>query len=211
MPGQPAEVQAGTFLRNWLKNACVDPAGRGYEYNLFGPFSVDRRKTSAGDAWDHPRVAQLRPATRDLLMLGGAFSRLMYGAVILYNVRVAGLMVADGNKLDVRDRHVVAFHTWQDRLSPADVDLVARRIEELPALGAITRHSVDPHSVVFVRRWADRCRAPETLLTDEKAGALRFRPDNTILCRRRGKAAFCERLTGDAVYEIPIVSAYNHE
>ncbi len=161
-----------TFLRNRLKNACVDPVGRGHEYNLFGPFSADRLKTSAGDAWDHPRVAQLRSATRDLLMLGAAFSRLMYGAVILYNVRVAGLMVADGNKLDVRDRHVAAFVTWRDRLAPADVDLVARRIDELPALGAITRHSVDPHAVVFVRRWADRCRTPETLLTDEKAGSL---------------------------------------
>jgi hypothetical protein len=36
----------------------------------------------------------------------------------------------------------------------------------------ITRHSVDPHAVLFVRRWADRCRAPATLLADERAAAL---------------------------------------
>lgn len=161
-----------TFLRNRLKNACVDPGGRGHEYNLFGPFSAYRRKTSVSDAWDHPRVSQLRSAARDLLMLGAAFSRLMQGAVILYNVRVAELMVADGHKLDVRDHHVAAFVKWRDRLAPADVDLIIRRISELPVLGAITRHSVDPRSVMFVRRWAERCQTPETLLTDEKAIAL---------------------------------------
>jgi Family of unknown function (DUF6361) len=72
-----------SFLCNRLKNACVDPSSRGHEYNLFGPFSAYGRKTSASRAWDHPRFLQLRPAARDLLMLGAAFSRLMHGAVIL--------------------------------------------------------------------------------------------------------------------------------
>lgn len=160
-----------TFLRNRLRNACVDPVGRGHEYNLFGPFSAYRRKTLASDAWDHPRVSQLRPAARDLLMLGAAFSRLMHGAVILYNVRVAELMLPEGGKLDVHERHVAALATWRDRLSPADVDLVIRRIGELPTLGAITRHSVDPHAILFVRRWAERCRTPDTLLSDPRAAA----------------------------------------
>jgi Family of unknown function (DUF6361) len=160
------------FLRTRLRNACVDPTGRGHEYNLFGPFSAYRRKTLAREAWDHPRVSLLRPAARDLLTLGAAFSRLMHGAIILYNVRVAELMLADGGKLDVRDRHVADFVKWRDQLAPADVDLVTRRIGDLPALGTITRHSVDPHATLFVRRWADRCRVPETLLTDEKVAAL---------------------------------------
>ena len=160
------------FLRNRLRNACVDPTGRGHEYNLFGPFSAYRRKTSASNAWDHPRVSQLRSAARDLLMLGAAFSRLMHGAVILYNVRIAELMLADGGKLSVRDSHVAEFVKWRDQLAPADVDLVTRRIGELPALGTITRHSVAPDAILFVQRWADRCLAPETLLKDEKAAAL---------------------------------------
>ena len=182
------DADEAAFLRNRLRNACVDPAGRGHEYNLFGPFSVYRRKTLASNAWDHPRVSQLRPATRDLLMLGAAFSRLMHGAVILYNVRVAELMVADGHELDVRNRHIAAFVKWRDRLAPADVDLVTRRIGELPTLGAITRHSVDPHSVLFVRRWVDRCRVPETILTDEKALAIVGARD----CRRsRGVSERC--------------------
>ncbi len=166
------DTDEATFLRNRLRNACVDPVGRGHEYNLFGPFSAYRRKTLASDAWDHPRVSQLRPAARDLLMLGAAFSRLMHGAVILYNVRVAELMLPEGGKLDVRDGHVAAFTAWRDRLSPADVDLVIRRIGELPALGAITRHSVDPHAILFVRRWAERCLSPDTLLSDPRAAAL---------------------------------------
>ena len=166
------DTDEATFLRNRLRNACVDPTGRGHEYNLFGPFSTYRRKTLASDAWDHPLVSQLRPAARDLVMLGAAFSRLMHGAIILYNVRVAELMLADGGKLDVRDRHVAEFVKWRDRLAPADVDLVTRRIGELPALGTITRHSVDPHAVLFVLRWSCRCRAPETLLTDETVAAL---------------------------------------
>lgn len=160
------------FLRNRLRNACIDSTGRGHEYNLFGPFSIYRRKTLARDAWDHPRVSQLRPGARDLLMLGAAFSRLMRGAVILYNVRVAELMLPEGGTLDLRDRHVAAFAKWRDQLAPADVDLVIRRIDELPALGALTRHSVDPHTIMFVRRWAERCRDPDTLLSDPRAAAL---------------------------------------
>jgi hypothetical protein len=105
-------------------------------------------------------------------MLGAAFSRLMHGAVILYNVRIAELMLADGGKLNVRDLHVAEFVKWRDLLAPADVDLVTRRIGELPALGTITRHSVDLDAILFVRRWADRCLAPETLLKDKKAAAL---------------------------------------
>lgn len=179
-PGFPArmglnfvlDTAEAIFLRNRLRNACVDPTGRGHEYNLFGPFSAHRRKTLASDAWDHPRVSLLRPAARDLLMLGAAFSRLMHGAVILYNVCIAELMLTDGGKLDVRDRHIAAFVKWQDQLWPADVDLVRRRIDELPALGKITRHSVDPYTVLFVRRWADRCRNSQTLLTDREAAAL---------------------------------------
>ncbi|MBF5089070.1 hypothetical protein F1640_03275 [Novosphingobium sp. NBM11] len=166
------DTDEAAFLRNRLRNACVDPVGRGHEYNLFGPFSAYRRKTSASDAWDHPRVSRLRPAARDLLMLGAAFSRLMHGAVILYNIRVAELMLPEGGRLDVRDAHVASFTTWRDRLSPADVDLVIRRIGELPALGAITRHSVDPHAILFVRRWAERCLGPDTLLSDSGAAAL---------------------------------------
>ncbi len=76
------DADEASFLRNRLRNACVNSTGRGHEYNLFGPFSAYRRKTLAGDAWDHPRVSQLRPAARDLLMFGAAFSRLMHGAVI---------------------------------------------------------------------------------------------------------------------------------
>lgn len=166
------DADEASFLRSRLGDACVDPTGRGHEYNLFGPFSAYRRKTLASDAWDHPRASRLRPAAGDLLMLGAAFSRLMHGAVILYNLRVAELMVADGHTPDLRDRHFAAFVNWRDQLAPADVDLVARRIGELPTLGAITRHIVDPYSVLFVKRWTDYCRFPEALLTDQKAVAL---------------------------------------
>lgn len=160
------------FLRDRLKNACVDPLGRGHEYNLFGPFSVYQRRTRAADAWDHPRVSSLRPATRDLLMLGAAFSRIMRGAIILYNMRVAELVVADERPLDVRDRHRAAFAEWHNALAPADVDLLARRIEEIPSLGAITRHAVDAHSISFVRRWVSFCQTPDLLQTDPRAAAL---------------------------------------
>src|SRR3546814_5722509 len=66
------DAEEALFLRARLKNACVDPTGRGHEYNLFGPFSAYRRTTMASAAWDHPRVPHLRPAARDLLMLGAA-------------------------------------------------------------------------------------------------------------------------------------------
>jgi hypothetical protein len=166
------DVDEATFLRRRLRNACIDPTGRGHEYNLFGPFSSYLHKTSASDAWDHPLVSNLRTSARDLLTLGAAFSRLMRGAVIVYNLRVAELMLSDGGKLGVRDRHVSDFGKWKDQLAPADTDLVIRRIDELPALGMITRHSVDPFTVLFVRHWAELCQTPETLLTDGRAAKL---------------------------------------
>src|SRR3546814_19558884 len=39
----------------------------------------------------------------------------------------------------------------------------------MPVLGAITRHSVDPRTVLFVRRWAERCRTSDKLLGDHTA------------------------------------------
>ncbi len=166
------EPDEADFLRNRLKNACVDGTGRGHEYNLFGTFSGHRRRTEAHNAWDHPRVSSLKPAARDLLMFGAAFSRLMHGAVILYNVRVAELLLPERGSRAVYEAHLTAFKTWRSQLSPADVDLVLTRIDEIPVLGTITRHSVDAHAIQFVRRWAERCRKPKTLLSDAGVASL---------------------------------------
>jgi Family of unknown function (DUF6361) len=166
------DADEATFLRNRLISACVDPTGMGHEFNLFGPFGAYPHKTSASDVWEHPLVSRLRTSARDLLTLGAAFSRLMRGAVILYNVRVAELMLSDGGKLDVRDRHLVELGNWRNELASADVELVIRRIDELPALGMITRHSVDPLTIQFVRHWAEQCLTPETLLKDGRAAKL---------------------------------------
>src|SRR3546814_3903283 len=58
-------VEEADFLRARLKNACIDQTGRGHEYNLFGTFSRYRRKTLVRAAWEHPKVAELRPSARD--------------------------------------------------------------------------------------------------------------------------------------------------
>jgi hypothetical protein len=160
------------FLRARLKNACIDQAGRGHEYNLFGTFSRYRRKTLVRAAWEHPKVADLRPSARDLLMLGAAFSRIMYGAVILYNVCVSRLLEGRENATQILDNHLASFGVWADTLNPADVDLLTRRISELSLFGSMTRHRIDEKAIAFVTRWTRYCQEPSKILGDQAANRL---------------------------------------
>ncbi len=160
------------FLRARLKNACIDQTGRGHEYNLFGTFSRHRRKTLVRAAWEHPKVPDLHPSARDLLMLSAAFSRIMYGAVILYNVCVSRLLVGREDAAQILDDHLSSFGTWADTLSPADVDLLTRRISELSLFGSMTRHRIDEKAIAFVTRWTRYCQEPSKILSDAAANRL---------------------------------------
>lgn len=165
-------VEEADFLRARLVSACVDPDDRGHQYNLFGTFARYRRKTNAQTIWDHPRVDHLTTEARDLVMLGAAFARIMYGAAILYNVCVARLMPSNDNAERLRSVHSATFLGWANALNPADVMLLAQRIPELQALGAITRHRIDNKAIGFVQRWTQLCGEPQKLLDHPDANRL---------------------------------------
>ncbi|MER9344940.1 DUF6361 family protein [Mesorhizobium sp. M0601] len=165
-------VAEADFLRSRLVNGCVDPAGRGHEYNLFGTFARYRHKTDAQALWDHPRISGLKAEARDMVMLGAAFARIMYGAAILYNVCVARLMPSNESTERLRSAHATAFIGWAEALNPADVTLLDRRIPDLQALGAITRHGINDRAIAFVRRWTQLCGEPLKLLHDPTASLL---------------------------------------
>lgn len=157
------------FLRDRLSNACVDPAARGHKYNLFGVFSRHRRKINVPALWHHPRMPALSSEAQGMVMLAGAFARVMYGAVILYNVCVARLTPKGSNGDRLRATHETAFLEWAKDLNPADVDLLARRILELAPLGLLTRHGIDDKAVTFVRKWTAHSADPHKLLDDADA------------------------------------------
>ncbi|MEO7690929.1 MAG: DUF6361 family protein [Sphingomonas sp.] len=158
------------FLRHRLSDACIDGPRQCHQYNLFGTFSGHRKETDVTRAWDHPRVEKLKPAAHDLLMLGRAFSTVMYGAVILYNFRVADLIVSNGGSVPARDRYVAELGKWRDALEPRDVALVRDQLPEIRRLGDFTRHRIGDGPMNFARGWARLCETPQRLLKDSRAG-----------------------------------------
>ena len=160
------------YLRNRLVDACVDPAGEGRRFNLFGTFTKYRRKTTAAHAWDHPRINSLPNDARELLLLAASFAKLMHGAVILYNVCVARKQVEDGLSSETLERHLRSLADWTNELSSADVDLVRRRLPEFPEFGRLTRHRIDPKTIAFVERWTDCCTAALGLADDVAASRI---------------------------------------
>jgi hypothetical protein len=120
------------YLRERLKHGSVDGGGEGLRFNAFPTFLAHGRRINAGAAWEHPRFARLPEAARDLLELAAAFSSVMHGATMLYNLRVSELMLDEGGKTEVRDRHAKALADWRGVVPPDQIDLVLRRIDDLP-------------------------------------------------------------------------------
>jgi hypothetical protein len=143
------------FLRQRLRSACVEPTGIGHDYSLFPTLLAYRRRTRVEFPWDHPRIESLPPKAMALIMFAAAFSRVMYGATILYNARVAQLKLAPGEGGDERifDAHVKKLRIWRASLGRADVRLVEERLDDLPELGLISRHRIEGTSMLFVRSW----------------------------------------------------------
>lgn len=165
--------QEADCLRKRLIDACVDPAGQGRRFNLFGTFTKYRRDvTTVAYAWDHPRIGSLPNDARELLLLAASFAKLMHGAVILYNVCVARKQVEDGLSSETLERHLRSLADWTNELSQADVDLVRRRLSEFPEFGRLTRHRIDPKTIAFVERWTDCCTAAHGLADDVSASRI---------------------------------------
>lgn len=174
----------GDFLRSRLTAACIDVDRLGHRYNLFGPFSRYRRTTRAAWLWDHPRIGTLKPEVRDMVMLAAAFARIMHGAAILYNVCVARLLPPSPDATSLVAQHSKTFNDWAGSIGAADVDLLARRLPEIPGLGALTRHRIDDRTLNFVRRWNELAPGGADLL--EHAGALTLVGDREVYLKGGG-------------------------
>lgn len=176
--------EEGDFLRSRLSAACIDDDRLGHRYNLFGTFSRHRRATRAAWLWDHPRVGALKPEVRDMVMLAAAFARIMHGASILYNVCVTRLLPPTPDATRLVAQHSRGFTEWAAALGAADVDLLARRLPEIPRLGALTRHRVDERTLGFVRRWTELAPGGAGLL--DHAGALALVSDREVYLKAGG-------------------------
>lgn len=166
------------FLRSRLAAACIDTDRLGHRYNLFGTYSRYRRATRVASLWDHPRVGHLKPEVRDMVLFAAAFARIMHGAAILYNVCVARLLPPAPDATRLVAHHARTFAEWSNTLAATDVDLLARRLPEIPKLGALTRHRVDDRTLAFVRRWTEHASHGTALL--EHAGALALVGDREV-------------------------------
>ena len=161
--------EEASYLREHLKRSSVDRGGEGLCYNTFPTFLTQRRLVKVSTPWDHPLAARLPGPARELLRLAAAFSNVMQGATLVYNLRVADLMVPEGGDARIRDGHARALAEWRAALPVADVDLVLARIDELPALGSLARHSIDASAIEFARQWATLCLGSEDLASSKSA------------------------------------------
>src|SRR3546814_14026522 len=105
-------------------------------------------------------------------MLGAAFSRSMHGAVILYNVCVSRLLEGREDAAQILDNPLASFGTWADALTPADVDLLTRRISDLSLLASMTWHRIDEKAIPLVTRWPRSCQDPSKIPGDPAANRL---------------------------------------
>ena len=172
VPSFTLEPDERLFLRERLADACVNPSRLGHQFNLFGTFSGHRRRTAVGKPWDHPRAGSLSGEAHACLRLAAAFSRVMRGATILYNLLVAQRLAEDDKGADHREKYRREFRTWQAALDPDDVAMVRDHRSEVRRLADYTRHRLRPDATLFVENWARFCAAPERLLRDGRPAAL---------------------------------------
>lgn len=117
-------------------------------------------------------IPKLRPDTQHLLDLARAFAEVMYGAGILYRRIVAQLSLPDGGSLDRFEAHAKRFVAWSETLKAQDVDLVLADIDQVVRLGVLTRHTIGPDTLSFVKGWAALCRDAPALPNSHAAEEL---------------------------------------
>jgi len=160
-------------LRRRLAGACLDSKGRLQQYNLMTVFPSHRERLPVGlDLWHHPMIPKLAADTQHLLDLARAFAEVMYGSGILYRRIVAKLSLPEGGSLDRYDGHDASFRAWSEGLQSRDVELVISEIDQVVRLGVLTRHTIGPETLAFVKGWAALCQDASALPTSQAAEAL---------------------------------------
>lgn len=207
------------YLRNHLSKACVDRDGIGLPYSAFPTFLAHRHEVEVDSAWKHPRASRLPEKARELLKLAAAFSRTMYGATLLYNLRVAELKIGDGEPAGTRTPYARALRDWQKDFLRADAEMVLEQLPQLEGLGAIAHHSVDPRVTKFVERWASLCLSERDLgrsqaaieeVAQREISLKRAKGTSRILFSKQ-REQWGGQSGGQLDYRWPLVSRYLNE
>lgn len=155
--GFPTSISDGFALRpdeaGWLRDRILD-ASPG---TLFAHLAVERPTAESPAPWADSAAIRVGGEARDLLNHARAFSALMHGAQLLYNVMLAEEYEAAGyDRLsDPSERFRERLARWSVDL-PAMVDLSTWDLDVLLARVELTRGSpINVNSRRFVRGWRD--------------------------------------------------------
>ena len=207
------------YLRNHLSKACVDRAGTCLQYSAFPTFLAYRREVEVNSAWEHPRASRLPEPARELLKLAAAFSRTMYGATLLYNLRVAELTIADGEPAGTSKPYAEALRNWQKNFQSADAEMVLKQLPRLDGLGTIAHHSIDLRVITFVKHWASLCLSERNLgrsqaaieeVAQREIFLKRAKGTSRILFKKQ-REQWGGQSGGQLDYRWPLVSRYLNE
>jgi hypothetical protein len=148
------------YLKARFATATVNHREPVDRYNLMRTLQVHRGQLGFMlQLWEHPRMGDLEADVRRLVELAQAFSRVMQGAMLLYQRRVAALKTRDpGGAMATYDARAASFSDWVGKLDPAMVDRVSRDLPLVIPLAAQTRHRIDADVLGFIRQWVERCR-----------------------------------------------------
>jgi hypothetical protein len=155
--GFPKSIPDGFSLQHdeaaWLRDRILDGASG----SLFAHLVVDRPTAESPAPWADPAAIAVEGEARELLDDARAFSALMHGAQLLYNLLLAeeyqdaGYERLTDPSEGFRDR----LARWADDL-PAMVDLTSWNLDALLARVELTRGSpINLNSRRFVRGWRD--------------------------------------------------------
>lgn len=177
-PGFPTEVGAGFSMTrdeaDWLRERILATAADSLLSHL-----VSHRPTSDSDApWEDASAREVGGRASDLLRHAEAFSRVMHGAALLYNLLLAEeyeLRVPDDQRrLEApAERYRVRMQEWADGLEGDP--LLDWRVDELWSwLDIQARTPIAHRSRVFVDSWIDLVQRADlpTLADSEDARRL---------------------------------------
>lgn len=158
--GFPETVTGGFALRpeeaGWLRDRILHEVPG----TLLAHFMVNRPSSDTPSPWADAAALSIAEEPRALLDHAQAFSAVMHGAQLLYNLMLAEQYEQGGfqNESDRADRYRSALDRWAET-SPAVVDITTWDLDDLLRRVDVVRGApIHPRSARFVRDWRDLLR-----------------------------------------------------
>ena len=158
--GFPKSIPSGFALRPeeaaWLRDRILGAAAG----TLFAHLVIERPEPESPAPWADPAAAGVDGEARTLLSDARAFSALMHGSQLLYNLLLSEEYEAAGydRHTGLSERFRERINDWAEGLSAA-IDLTTWNLDALLARVELTRGSpINAHSRRFVVAWRDLLR-----------------------------------------------------